>query len=307
LAKALGAELSELESGAPWAVRVCVLAVRTVMRVVRARPRVLIVQNPSMILATVACLFRPLLGYRLVVDRHSSFRQETFTSPSLKYRVFHALSRFTVRHADLTIVTNDVLKELIDEWGGRGFVLPDKPPALLLARQRTLDGEFAVVFVCSHASDEPIAEVLEAARLLGPHYRIYVTGDSRRSDARLIRGAPANVIFTGFLDEREYQSLLASSRAVLALTSQPNTLLCCAYEAVALGRPLVLSDQVVLTRYFCKGAVSTDHAPDALAAAVRRAETEEARLLEEVVELGRELAADWETRFAALRQAAGLV
>lgn len=304
LAGALGAELCEFESRAPWAARSAALSARTVIRLFRTRPSLLIVQNPSIVLATVACLLKPLLGYRLIVDRHSNFFEETLAAPSPKFRVFHLLSRFTVRRADLTIVTNDVLKDLLESWGGRGFILPDKLPAMALARPPLPDGEQAVVFVCSHAFDEPLAEVLEAARLLGAAYRIHVTGDSRRSDARLIRSAPANVNFTGFLDEADYQSLLASSRGVLALTSQPNTLLCCAYEAVALGLPLVLSDQVVLTRYFRQGAVITDHAPAAIAAAVRRVVAEQSRLRAEVADLGRELVADWDTRFAALRRAA---
>ncbi|MHB8078496.1 MAG: glycosyltransferase family protein [Candidatus Krumholzibacteriia bacterium] len=306
LAHALGTQLCELQSDAPWAARAVLLSSRTAAKLLGSRPDLLVVQNPSIILATVACLFKPLLGYRLIVDRHSNFFEETLAAPSFKFRIFHALSRYTVRRADLTIVTNDVLKDLLESWGGRGLVLPDKLPTLPLARPRAPGRELEVVFVCSHAFDEPVAAVIEAARLLGPEYRIHVTGDSRRSDPRLIRGAPANVTFTGFLDEAAYQSLLASSRAVLALTSLPNTLLCCAYEAVALGRPLVLSDQAALTAYFRKGTVATGHAPADIAAAVRRAVAEEARLREEVAELARELMADWENRFAALRRLADL-
>lgn len=306
LSASLGAELCEIELHAPWIVRAFVLSVASVVRILRARPRTLIVQNPSIILATVACVLRPLLRYRLIVDRHSNFFEETFAAPSLKFRVFHALSRYTVRRADLTIVSNKVLKELLESWGGRGFVLPDRLPDLSQAKPRRLEEAHAVVFVCSHSFDEPLAEVLQAAALLGPECRVYVTGDSRLSDRRLVRNAPSNVTFTGFLSEEAYQSLLSSTDVVLALTTQPNTLLCCAYEAVALGKPLVLSNQEVLTSYFHQGVVIAEHTPGSLAAAITQALAEGPALRVEVAALAHELKDDWDVRFRELRRLMGM-
>jgi hypothetical protein len=306
LSAALGAELRELIFDGPWSVRALALSIASAAVLLGKRPRIVFVQNPSIILATVACLLRPVLGYRLIVDRHSNFFPETLAAPSFRFRVFHALSRFTIRRADLTIVTNDPLKELLESWGGRGFVLPDRLPDLPLAIPRPLDGERAIVFVCSHAFDEPLAEVLQAAARLAPGCRVYVTGDSRRSDPRLVRGAPPNVTFTGFLSEGGYQSLLASADVVMGLTKIPDTLLCCAYEAVTLGKPLVLSNHAALVRYFRLGAIFTGHAPAEMAAAIMRALAEGARLRAESAALAPELRIDWEARFRELRRRAGL-
>ncbi len=307
LAAALGCELVELDARAPWAARVLVLSGRTAALLLRKRPRLLIVQNPSIVLATMACLLRPLLRYRLVVDRHSNFFEETLAAPSLKFRLFHFLSRYTVRRADLTIVTNAPLRELLESWGGRGFILPDKLPALTLAQPRRLEGERSVVFVCSHSFDEPLAEVLAAARLLGASFRVYVTGDSRLSDRKLVGTAPENVVFTGWLEEAAYQSLLASADVVLALTHLPNTLLCGAYEAVSLGQALVISDHEALTGYFGRAAVAAGSSPRALAAAIEKAVRERTRLRAATAALATELEADWKRRFVELRQAVGAV
>lgn len=288
-----------MESSAPWAARALLLSMRTICKLLKQRPHYLIVQNPSIILASVASVLRPVLRYKLIVDRHSNFFEQTLTSPSLKFRLFHILSRYTVRSADLTIVTNDVLKDLLEQWGGTGFVLPDKLPRLDARDTMVLSGRHPLIFICSHSTDEPIAEVLEAARIIGPLYHIYVTGQSTRSPRDLIQMAPTNVTFTGFLPEVDYQSLLASAHVVLVLTKQPNTLLCGAYEAVALGKPLILSNQTALTSYFSKGTVATSHDPRDIATAVYRATTDAQRLHLEILSLAFELGEDWRKRFDA--------
>jgi glycosyltransferase involved in cell wall biosynthesis len=306
LAAALGTDLFELTSDLPWAFRAIVLSTRTIWTLVVNRPRRVVVQNPSMVLAGVACCLRVILGFQLIVDRHSNFYEHTFAYRSLKYRGYHLLSRWTVRAADLTIVTNEELKSLVETWKGRGFVLPDKLPLLSLAGVRPLRGVFSVVFVCSHAFDEPIAEVIEAAELLGPEVHIYITGRVGKATEPLTRGAPANVTFTGFLTEIEYQTLLRSCHTVISLTKMPNTLLCSAYEAVALGRPLVISDQPVLTAYFRRGTVATNHEPTALCDAVRFARAHHERLRGEIASLAVELRRDWAVRFEKLRQEVGI-
>jgi glycosyltransferase involved in cell wall biosynthesis len=306
LSAALGTELHEIVWDAPWGLRALALSVASAALLLRRRPRTLFVQNPSIILAVVACLLRRWIGYRLIVDRHSNFSESTLADPSLRFRLFHVLSRYTIRRADLTIVTNVALKDLLESWGGRGFVLPDRLPTLSLAKPRPPADERAVVFVCSHAFDEPLADVLQAAAMLDGGCRIYVTGDSRRSDPRLVRGAPPNVSFTGFLSEADYQSLLASAEVVLALTRLPNTLLCCAYEAIALEKPLVLSNQEALKHYFRAGAIFTGHAPDELAGAIARALAEGPRLRAEVAAFAPVLRVEWEERFRELRRRAGM-
>lgn len=300
LAAALGCAYRPLLRRAAYGPRVAVLGWRTLRLLLRRRPRLLFVQNPSLALTTLACLLRPLLGYVLVVDRHSNFTLRTLTPPPPVRWAFDSLSRFTNRHADLTIVTNETLRKLATDWRGRGFVLQDKLPEMDLAEPVSLPGRRNFVFVCTYSSDEPVREVVEAARRLPADHVVHVTGDTARADPALLRGAPDNVVFTGFLPETEYQSLLAASDGVLALTTQPLTLLCCAYEAVSLRRPLILSHHEDLLAYFRLGAVPTDNSAESLAAAMREAAERHEELAAEAAELAVELPRDWDARFAEL-------
>jgi glycosyltransferase involved in cell wall biosynthesis len=300
LAAALGCDFWEMLSSRPYVLRVMELTLATAWRLLRSRPAIVLVQNPSLLLATWACAWRKVLGYRLVVDRHSSFRLHTRDSRVLKWRVFHALSRYTIRAADLTVVTNAPLRRLVEEWGGRGLVLPDPLPSLSLARRIDLPLGRHAVFVAGHGSDEPLREVVAAAALLPPDVFVHVTGDDRKVAPDIRAAAPANLRFTGFLSEKAYQSLLLSSDVILALTRQPNTLLCAAYEAIALGRPLVLSDHDELAAYFRQGRVLTDGTPKGIAAAVLEALANGQRLAAEVAALQGPLRSEWQQLFTVL-------
>ncbi len=299
LARRLGCRLHVLIADAPYVVRALRLGATT-CRLLAARPRVVYVQNPSILLATLAAWLRPLFGYVLVVDRHSNFKLRSLQSRHPQWRVFHGLSRFTVRRADLTVVTNRRLADLVASWGGRPFVLPDPLPQLPLAERRDL-GAPTVVCVSSFGTDEPIAEVLAAARLVDPAVEIVVTGNAAKLPDDVKASAPANVRFSGFLAEADFQSLLASCDAVMALTTQPHTLLCAAYEAVALGQPLILSDQEDLVGYFRRGTVPTANRAPAIAAAIEKAIAERSRLAGESSALAIELESSWSGQFADLR------
>lgn len=306
MADALGVPLVILQSSAPYYLRALTLSFRTAGILLRRRPRILFVQNPSMVLALVACLLRPLLRYRLVVDRHSNFMFVKHKVSGLEHWLHGAVSRFTLRKADLTIVTNETLRRLIEEQGGRGFVLQDRPPTLALGGVTDLGPGQHVVYVASHAPDEPVAEVVAAARSLGPQITVHITGNAKRSPPELVANAPGNVRFTGFLSEADYQTLLRSSAGVIALTKMPATLLCCAYEALAVGKPMVLSDQEELRRYFHAGAVPTDNTAEGIAAAIRTLLERRDELAGESRRLAVENAKDWHARFERLLQSSGM-
>jgi len=300
LAAALDIPLCRYTSDLSYGFRVLSLTIRTLLELMRVRPHKVVVQNPSQVLTALLCFLRPLFRFRLIVDRHSNFKFDTMSIPSLKYKLFHILSKYTVRKADLTIVTNEFLKEVVEQWSGKGFVLPDKLPALDLAGTISLPGERNIVYICTYSGDEPVEEVLEAARMLNPSTVIHITGDYRKAKTGTVDSAPSNVLFTGFLDEKDYQSLLRSCDAVMVLTTQDHTLLCGAYEAVSLGKPLILSNQPALMSYFRKGAVYTENSAENIAGAVETTLNRCTILETDIKELAVLLKDEWQVRFDQL-------
>lgn len=230
----------------------------------RHRPRVVFCMNPSLVLAGYLVIVGMITRLRVIVDAHNAglFPREG------RSRLLNRIARFLCRHADATIVSNEGLAAFVRSAGGRAFVLPDRLPGLPPAPGRALRGRFNLVFICSFAADEPYQMVFESARLLGGDYVIHVTGDHAKVRSRL-PALPDNIVLTGFLSEQEYVSLLRSCDATIDLTLREDCLVCGAYESLALGKPMVLSDTAALRNYFGLAGVYTAPTPAGIAEAIR--------------------------------------
>jgi len=268
----------------------------------RTRPDVLFLQTPSVALATIAVLLRPWCGrYRIIMDAHNEAVQP-FAYTQWPVPLLH---RFTIRAADVTIVTNSALVADIERIGGRAHVLPDRMPSPPVepAAEVPLATPFRVMVVATYAADEPIAEIVEAARTLGPEYSFSMTGRENKLSAEQRANLPANVRQTGFLAEHEYWELMRDSHAMLDFTLKPNCLVCGAYEALALKRPMILSDNPASVALFDRVAVfAASHSPGDIAAAVRDCRSRYEELCRTASDEQPRFASRWREQAEALRR-----
>jgi glycosyltransferase involved in cell wall biosynthesis len=261
---------------------------------------VVFIQCPSVLLGVWAVLLKAVFRFTLVADLHN----EAVEPYNYSFAAYRRALAWIGRSADVCIVTNEALKQIVEQGGGHAFVLPDKVPDLHPASSGVAAGAPKVVFVCSYAPDEPYLELIEAAGLLDPAVTVYVTGDHRRLPPAL--EVPANVRLTGYLSEQDYEDLLRGADIVVDLTRMENCLVCGAYEAVAVERPLVTSDTRALRAYFNRGTVYTAHTAQSLATAIRYALRERFRLAAEMKVLKMELAREWARQGDGLRRLVGL-
>lgn len=282
---------------------------RTLRILGTCRGKTVFAQNPSMLLAALAGLLKRVFGYRLVVDRHSNFTFLSGTPPGPKRLLLDFLSGLTLRLADLTLVTNPGLAARVERLGGRPFVLPDPfpevPPSALAAARargpRNPGAPLEVLFVSSWAFDEPIAAALEACRSLPGRVNVRVTGRPKAAFAGLLEGRPGNFIPTGFLSDADYFDLMARCDAVMCVTSRDCTLVCGAYEAVAMGKPMILGDTPTLRDWFDAGALHTDGSAEDLRRVLVGLERELPSLEEGVRGLLARRGPEWQGRLASLR------
>jgi len=294
IAAALHVKLVEVLSRSKGMRRYPSLVIRTIAALVTDRPTHLIVQCPSIVLALLAVLLRPFIGYRLVIDLHNEAVEPFINKSSLYTKIL----AFLHRSADLGVVTNDPLCAIVRANGGRPFVLPDRVPEIEPAPRAERPATAHVVFVCTFAPDEPFTEVIEAGRLLGDRVALLVTG---RPPASLLASAlPPNVSLTGFVPEAEYERLLREASVVVDLTAMENCLVCGAYESVALGKPLVTSDTRALRSHFRKGTVHTQHDAVSIASAIREAITRSTQLELEMDLLRPQLKGEWDAQLEGL-------
>jgi glycosyltransferase involved in cell wall biosynthesis len=266
-------------------------SLQTLRYLYRNRPRVLIVQNPSLVLTLLAVLLRPLLCYRLVVDAHNEAVQPFIHTSAQMV----SLSRWLLRKADITIVTNQALAGIVQSAGGVAVVLPDRLPdiRLSMAGEPLLAKKTRAVLIATFARDEPIAEVLEAHAHVREDVDLYVTGRLANLPVDIREKYREFVGFTDFLPEGEYEKLLEEADFIVDLTLMDNCLVCGAYEAIALGKPAILSDNRATRDYFYKGVVYVDNTVDGLVNGMRNMLADRRRLTAQALSLKAELTDAW--------------
>jgi len=303
LAKSLDAKYVAFHQAGSRYIRYPILSLKTIFFLFNARADIVYCQNPSILLTTIVCFLKLILRYRVIVDRHSNFKFQLMSSRKWKWKLFHFLSRYTIRYADLTIVTNDFLKGYLEDQRGRGFVLPDKLPTLSSANIIPLKGAFNFVFISTFSDDEPIEQVISAMDRLDESCHLYITGrfSTYKNIDALLEKLPTNVTLTGFLSESDYQSLLISADILIIITDQEYTLTCGAYEAVTLEKPMILGDTNTIKNYFCKGAIYTKPLKEDIAAKMLETIQIADKMRIEVGELKNLLAQDWQRRYEDLQ------
>jgi hypothetical protein len=235
----LGTPLQVMRTNHRGVRRYLSLSIQTLKLLSNQRPSAVFLQNPSLILAILVMVTRRFFGIeRVVMDAHN----EAVTPFTHAYWPITMLSRFALKHADATVVTNAALASIVSATGGRPLVLPDRLPSPPVEGQRMTAGPvISVMVVATFAADEPIADIVAAATRLGSGFSFAVTGNSKKCPRAIRDGLPANVRLTGFLPEHDYWQLMAESHVILDLTLKPDCLVCGAYEALALGKPMVLT------------------------------------------------------------------
>jgi len=234
--------------------------------VFRQRPRVIIAQNPSIILNLLLLFVRPVFRFKLVTDAHyggiQAYNGNFFLQKTLNY---------INASADLVIVTNGGHLEFVSVLGGSAFVLQDPLPDIL---DIELKGEEmlpkSIFFICSFAIDEPYEMVFDSfEKLADEGFRLFVSGNYKKVGIE-----PEQypfISFLGYVAEDIYVGYLLRCSVVVDLTNWDNCLVCGAYEALSCNKPIVLSSHKALEEYFGSAAIYTKHMSEELTQAMRQA------------------------------------
>jgi glycosyltransferase involved in cell wall biosynthesis len=237
--------------------------IRTARILREERPDVVFVMTPPLVAALPAFWYASRHGKQVVLDAHTA----AFLHP--RWRRLQWLQRWLCRRAATTLVHNEHLADHVRRTGAHATLVPDVPVVFDAIQPFQRPAAFCVAAVCSFNADEPLAAIVEAARLL-PDVRFFMTGNPRHFPAALASSLPPNLTLTGFLSVPSYGGLIAGADAVLTLTTRDHTMLRGAYEAIYQGTPVIVSDWPLLRAAFDRGTVHVDNTAPAIAEAVRR-------------------------------------
>lgn len=220
-------------------------AIQTISYLVRRRPLAIIVTLPPVIPGLIVFAYSWLFSVPFALDSHPSAFGRKNDRWSRRLLPIH---RWLARRAATTLVTTSEWIKVVGEWGGRGLIVHEAPPTWC-SSAAVKHQPLRVLFVCVFSPDEPVDSVLDAVRGL-EGVEMTITGDQRRARQGLVDSAPANVRFCGFLNQADYRRTLQETDAVLALTTEPTSVMRAAYEATYAERPLIASDNPAMRELF---------------------------------------------------------
>lgn len=300
LSNALGARLYELDySNLPSALRYIKCCAQTLHILFREKPHILFVQNPSIILATLAIIVSKATKINIVIDAHNGGIKPL----DGKSKFLNSWAKFILKNTPTTIVTNEAIQQEILQYADTEIiVLPDPIPAIHTpTKKNLLKGKFNILFICTWATDEPYLNVIEAARLIDKDTYIYITGNHKKSQGLDLSKLPANVVLTGFIPTREFDHLLYSVDVTMDLTTREDCLVCGAYEAISIEKPVILSKTQALQSYF-PGMVYTNNQTQDIAQCIRIILADLHRYNREAKKLKKELITTWDEKKNTLEE-----
>lgn len=232
---------------------------KTIATLQARKPSGVWVQLPQVPVLWAALIYRALFNpkAKVIADCHNA----QLRAPWSRF----PLALWSLKRADILLVHNAAMFEQAKVIGWpmeKVFVLEDVPPALTdvspngLARKYIDAPKPWVVFPGSFAADEPIAEVMAAARL-APELTFIITGrpDRAAKNGHDLSDLPVNLRLPGFLSVEVFDDLLRDADVVLGLTREEGIQLSVCNEALGFRRPLVTSDTAILRELFSDAAV----------------------------------------------------
>lgn len=293
----LGADFFQILDNGSRVARYCKCTLKTIKLLYSNRKKTVFVQNPSIVLSFVAVIFKKFFGIKLIVDAHNS---GVFPIKKLQF-----LADFINREADYVIVTNEGLADHIRQIGGAPVVLPDPLPEIEViedesSQWKALNSPSALL-ICSWATDEPYCEVILVAAAL-PEVTFYITGNSKGRANNCECQIPSNVVLTGFVSENDYHLLLKNADMIIDLTTREDCLVCGAYEAIAVGKPLILSNTEALRNYFGDAAIYVDNNSASIGYGIRSILKSYSEILDKAKLNSQEVEKQWSQLFERLQK-----
>lgn len=248
LAKALNADLWFFKDNLPYARAFA----KTLLKGIREKPRLMVVQLPQGPLLLEAYLLKKLIGCKIIADIHTGFVVSTDWKGLLLNAPFVRL----LPTADIVIAHNKTQLRLIPKKVQNKTLVVFDPWNLIEiqgTKTQSRQGNY-LVFPASFAPDEPLEEVITAINTFNIDAKMYVTGNWKRKP-NIKKHESNRIIFTGFLPTKEFKTLLANSAAIITGTKREYTALMSGWEAVAYSKPLAVTATRTLKDLFGDYAV----------------------------------------------------
>lgn len=224
--------------------------INTLTYLFRIRPALVFVQFPPTPALYAVAFYSWLTGAHYVSDCHMGVTNAHWLN--------WPFARKLLAHGKVIVHNEHLVRQVEADINVKPFVLRDG-----VARKQAgvceknsllhtfgLSPKEYVIFPCSFSADEPMEDVIEAARSL-PETMFVMTWHAEKLKKRIRDMLPKNVLLTGFLKTEDFDHLFANAGTALVLTVHEGVQLSGMQEAMAFEIPAVVSD-LRTTRFLYK-------------------------------------------------------
>jgi len=227
-------------------------AIKTFVKLVKTRPSVVIVQNPPIFAALTCLIYNKNYRVKIIVDHHSIWSMGEFIKnqivKSFVNPVLIPVEKFCIKNADLNTTYADNWEYELTKMGAKKALtiydfVDEKWPKdadFSVMEGFSKDKKIVVMPCGGHVLERPDI-LIEACRDLNA--TVAITGEKKylqRHIARARELKAENVVFTGFLPDRQYRGLIAACDFAANISKQPYGIPHVLTEALASKRPIII-------------------------------------------------------------------
>ncbi len=230
-------------------VRYPIQATKTFIKLTKTKPNIVIVQDPPIFAALTCLVYSKLSGAKIVIDHHSIWSMAEVINNPIARSIVNSLEKFCVKEADLNTTYADPWEYELTRIGAeKALTIYDfvdetwtKDADLSVREEFPKDKKIIVMAGGGHPLERPDL-LIEACKDI--HAILVVTGEKRflqKYIAKVQELKTRNVVFAGFLPDRQYRGLIATCDFVANISEQPYGIPHVVTEALASERPIVIN------------------------------------------------------------------
>lgn len=230
-------------------VRYPIQAIKTFIKLTKTKPNIVIVQDPPIFAALTCLIYGKLSRAKIVIDHHSIWSMAGVINNPIAKSFVDSVEKFCVKKADLNTTYADPWEhEIIRIGAEKALTIYD-----FVDEKWTKDADFSVrgefpkdkKIIVMPGGGHPLERpdlVIEACKDLNAI--VVITGEKKFLQKYIARAhelKTENVIFAGFLPDRQYRGLIAMCDFVTNISEQPYGIPHVVTEALASKRPIIIN------------------------------------------------------------------
>ncbi|MEN3044864.1 MAG: glycosyltransferase [Candidatus Hydrothermales bacterium] len=260
----------------------------------KKRPKIVAIEFCTPFIGILGYIYKLLFKKPYIVDLHSG------PIVSKKWSFLKPLTNLILINSDVIILHEETIKEKIHFKKEKNLFVLNDPPITFedfsLGFNKVIKEKDYFVFPASGDSDEPIEEIIKISSLLSD-FNFVITGNVKSTHKKI----PKNLIFTGYLSQSDYYSVLKNSRAVISLTDWDYTLTCSSLEGLIFEKPVIVSNKVALKNFFKSAALYVENKCDSIIKGIKKLNLNYSYYSDEIRKLKREYILKWSENLKLLK------